>query len=314
LCFALVACGGSGGSDAPADEVARIQAATTTAQSSTNACAAVQPFYWEIGNASGALASGSVNQAGNPVTYTATTTMPIASASKWLYGGYVAQRRAGVLTAEDIKYLNFRSGYTHFDSCNPADTVASCVARGTNGVYDPATDNRFNYGGGHMEKHASLMGLDAMNNATLAAEIRSQLGTDIALTYTQPQLAGGVNTSASEYARYLRKLLAGQLQMGHLLGSSPVCTNPLTCTTADATPIPLTESWHYSVGHWVEDDPAVGDGAFSSAGAFGFYPWIDAGHTYYGVLARNQFMPGEGRESVFCGRLIRKAWATGTAQ
>ena len=30
----------------------------------------------------------------------------------------------------------------------------------------------------------------------------------------------------------------------------------------------------------------AGDGAFSSPGLFGFYPWIDAGKTYYGVLAR----------------------------
>ena len=63
--------------------------------------------------------------------------------------------------------------------------------------------------------------------------------------------------------------------------------------TAANTPVPSTESWHYSIGHWVEDDPAVGDGAFSSAGAFGFYPWIDASKTYYGVLAREAIELGE---------------------
>jgi len=31
----------------------------------------------------------------------------------------------------------------------------------------------------------------------------------------------------------------------------------------------------------------VGDGAFSSPGAFGFYPWIDRTKTNYGVLARS---------------------------
>jgi hypothetical protein len=74
----------------------------------------------------------------------------------------------------------------------------------------------------------------------------------------------------------------------------------------------LDESWHYSIGHWVEDDPKVGDGAFSSPGAFGFYPWIDASKTYYGVVARAE-APGA-LESVYCGRLIRKAWVTGGAQ
>ena len=118
--------------------------------------------------------------------------------------------------------------------------------------------------------------------------------------------------SSSSYALFLRKMLAGQLLMGSMLGAHPVCTNRLTCTAAVIAPIPLEESWHYSIGHWVEDDPAVGDGAFSSPGAFGFYPWIDASKTYYGVLARLAL--GSALESVYCGRMIRKAWVTGVAQ
>ena len=85
-----------------------------------------------------------------------------------------------------------------------------------------------------------------------------------------------------------------------------------TCPTAVFTPSPRGEQWHYSVGHWVEDDPTVGDGAFSSPGAFGFYPWIDAGKTWYGVLATLNV--GGAIDSVRCGRLIRKAWLTGTTQ
>lgn len=79
-------------------------------------------------------------------------------------------------------------------------------------------------------------------------------------------------------------------------------------------PIPPGESWHYSIGHWVEDDPVVGDGAFSSPGAFGFYPWIDATKSYYGILARNVSGAGSVGDSVDCGRLIRKAWTTQTPQ
>ena len=48
----------------------------------------------------------------------------------------------------------------------------------------------------------------------------------------------------------------------------------------------LTVQWHYSISHWIEDDPATGDGAFSSPGAFGFYPWIEANKQYYGVISR----------------------------
>jgi hypothetical protein len=111
----------------------------------------------------------------------------------------------------------------------------------------------------------------------------------------------------------LRKLLDGRLRMGAFLGTQAVCTNPLTCSSAVSTPVPPSESWSYSLGHWVESDPAVGDGAFSSAGAFGFYPWIDAGRTFYGLVAR-EASAGSGAASVDCGRLIREAWNTGVAQ
>lgn len=77
--------------------------------------------------------------------------------------------------------------------------------------------------------------------------------------------------------------------------------------------MPSSESWHYSIGHWVEDDPVVGDGAFSSAGSFGFYPWIDADKTTYGVLARSE-SAGNGIDSVDCGRLVRRAWITAVAR
>ena len=155
-----------------------------------------------------------------------------------------------------------------------------------------------------------------------SAEIRSRIGIDIALIYTQPQLAGGIFTTASDYALFLRRLLGRQLTLGAMLGTHAVCTNPATCIQALNTPVPTTESWNYSLGHWVETDAMVGDGAFSSAGAFGFYPWIDASKTWYGIVARKQVAPGqdpdqslgEGYRSTQCGRLIRKAWVTATVQ
>ena len=317
---ALSGCGG-GGSDstpAPAPTLAqRTQAAQSTANSSSNACHSIQPFYWEIGDATAALASGSTDSAGGNPTYTATTAVSVASASKWIYAAYVAEKRAGQLSESDIKALHFQSGYVSFDafgSCNFTDTVDACLNRGSNGDYTAASDGKFNYDGGHMQKLASLDGLGAMGSIALSAEIRRLLGTDIALSYSQPQLAGGVVTTAADYARFLRKVLAGSLHMRALLGSHAVCTNPATCSQAVYTPTPSTENWTYSIGHWVDADPAVGDGSFSSTGAFGFHPWIDAGKTSYGVLARRTTVPGTGFESAVCGRLLRKAWATGSAQ
>lgn len=330
LPLVLGACGGDSDGTQPVPPAQltleqRTAAATQTADSATNACAPIRPFYWEAGDLNASLASGSVPAVGDPTVYTADTLMAIASASKWIYGAYVAQLRAGALTDDDIRFLNFRSGYASFSRCLPTQTVNECVAYQQNGVYHPGADGLFAYGGGHMQKHASLIGLGLLDNAALAAEIRAKLGTDIAIGYAQPQLAGGIYTTARDYGLFLRRLLGGELMLGSMLGTHAVCTNPATCPQALNTPVPASESWDYALGYWVEADPAVGDGAFSSAGAFGFYPWIDASRSWYGIVARRQVPPGqdpqdpgeslgEGYRSVQCGRLIRKAWVTGTAQ
>ena len=233
--------------------------------------------------------------------------MSIASASKLVYGAYVAEQRGGVLTDSDIRFLNFASGYTAFTSCQPGDTVATCEAAGTNGTYVSATDGKFWYGGGHMERHAFENGLAAADDVALAGAVNTTLGT--AFAYSQPQPAGGIYTNAGTYGAFLQRVVGGQLKIGALLGAHPVCTNPHTCTDALYTPLP-TESDHYSIGHWVEDDPAAGDGAFSSPGAFGFYPWVDSGRTWWGIVARmaRDSDEQEGVASMKCGRRIRAAW------
>lgn len=299
------------------NEAARAKAVADTAQNNSGPCAAIQPFYWEIGDQNAAKASGSVNKVGDATSYDANTLMAIASASKWIYGAYVAEKRGGALTESDIKFLHFRSGYVSFDafgSCSFGDTVDGCLNNGRNGAYTARSDGKFNYDGGHMQKHGSLDGLGGLGSVALAAEVRRVLGQDINLSYSQPQLAGGVVTTAADYARLLRKFLGRQLRMGELLGASAVCTNPTSCADAVSTPTPLSENWLYSLGHWVDADPVVGDGSFSSTGAFGFHPWITADKTHYGVIARRTSIPGTGFESAVCGRLLRKAWETAKVQ
>ncbi|MFY9512262.1 MAG: hypothetical protein WAQ05_14930, partial [Rubrivivax sp.] len=284
------------------------------AESADNACGAIRPFYWEVGDRDARLASGSVNAAGSSRAVTGDQVLAIASASKWVYGAYVAQVRGGVLSAEDQRFLSLRAGYVSLAGCDVTQTVDGCLASKANGAYTAASDGKFDYNGGHLQKHASLMmGLGALNSQALTAAVQAQIGTDVALQYTRAQPAGGLNMSADAYARMLRKMLGGELLIGQLLGSGAVCTNPISCGYGQAlyTPTPAGESWHYTAGHWVEDDPLVGDGAFSSGGAFGFYPWIDATKTSYGIVARSA--SNGGTPSALCGRLIRKAWASGVA-
>ena len=310
----LTGCGGTDPTSDPSAEhfaASRAEAAKATAESATNQCSDIHPFYWEVGDKDAPLLSGSVGGA----TYTADTVVPIASASKWLYASYVVEKQAGGLSPTDVKFLTFNSGYTNFNGCLADQTIGECLnSNGNQTIYNASADGRFFYHNGHMQQHASLTGLGAANANTLASAIMSELGTDLGLSYSTPQPAVGGVTSARGYARFLRRLLGDQFHMSTRLGTHAVCTNPATCPTASFTILPSpAPSWHYSLGHWVENEPSTGDGAFSSIGSGGFYPWIDATHTYYGIVVRNT-SSNTWFESAKCGRLIRKAWATGVAQ
>ncbi|MBU1237995.1 MAG: hypothetical protein KJ634_13870 [Gammaproteobacteria bacterium] len=309
----MAACGGGGGGDTPPgtgqpDQATRIAAAEQTATTNAN-CTAVSPFYYELGDKNGAIVSGSVGTG-----YSATTQMNIASASKWLFGAYVAEVRNGVLSQDDTRATHMLSGYASMGSgCLPNATVESCFQMLGNDTYTAAKLDRYNYDSGHFQRWGVDNGMAAMDGDGVASAYRTTLGVET--SFNGPLLAGGAITSASNYAVFLRKILNNQLEIAGLLGDQPVCTQPgLSCPTADRSPI-TAEAWSYSVGHWVETDPVVGDGAFSSAGAFGFYPWVDSTKTWYGILAREDMSGNnQGYASAQCGRLIRKAYMTGTAQ
>ena len=312
-------------------------AAATATATDNDMCTAITPFYWEIGDKTGALASGTFgnDSSGNPIT--GATRFSVASASKWLYGAYIVQVRgsATALTAQDINFMHFTSGYTNMgdvvdtSECptptdGSPDTVNACLAllNPANGLpysyQNPQTEGTFDYDSGHLENHASLYGgLGNVPVAQLGPMVADELASNISFLYTEPLMAGGVYTSSDDYAIVLRNILSGTLFMRDALGTSPVCTKP-SAPGCNATFSPIPEAWHYSIAHWVEDDPSTnGDGAFSSPGAFGFYPWIEAGKNYYGIISR-QAASGNGEQegyaSAQCGRLIRHAWDTGTEQ
>ncbi len=299
----------------------RTAAAEQTAQAAAS-CKPAQPFYWEIGDGHGALAGGQVGTNGP----TRDTQMHIASASKLVYSAYVAEKRSGALTGEDIQFLTFESGYTRFRFCRPGQTEGACLESFLNGLGRPnaSTAGRFDYNGGHMQKHAAMMGMANMGRDSMADEIHNglpQLGASWKFSYIQAQPAGGGESSVADYAHFLSAIVNGQLQIAKLLGTHKVCTNPQVCPSeAIKTPIPQSEAWHYSIGHWVEDDPKVGDGSYSSPGAFGFYPWISADKQYYGIVGRESHhmsLEEEDRpyvESVDCGRDIRAAWMSGQSK
>ena len=298
----------------PADQD-RINAATQTANTNPACSSSAMPegFYWEIGDTNGSRASGSVSGTDTP---TASQVIAIASSSKWIYSTYVLQK-VGSVRASDVPFLQFTSGYvfpplkaTKEAFCGLTETVGECAA---DVVQSSSAIGNFFYSAGHFQYHAAnVMRLGSLGAPALTTEISSQVGA-FGFTYLQTNLAGGLNASASGYASFLRRMLRGEYVMSSHLGSNKVCGSAACAAGLVLSPAPPNEAWNYSMGHWVEDDPVVGDHAFSSAGALGFYPWIDSTKTWYGVLARRAANPGgnQGVVSLNCGRLIRQAWVTG---
>lgn len=342
----------------------RKQAAEATASSGTNACSPLRPFYWEIGNRYMALDSGKVAALSDNGDYTGPqpdVALPIASASKWLYASYVVKTKGSALSQQDVAFLTFRSGYTQFTRCAKLATVGGCIAAQDGLPQDGSTEpdpgwggsalvGSFDYSGAHMQKHASLNPvLRDLRNGALADEmnrvLKRPLGPDLGISYLQPQLAGGVSIAPAGYAEFLRQVLSSRLMPDYTLAWPNTCTNPNLPFVASATCLkqPTYSPFatgaleladvHYGLGHWIEDDvPGQAYIPYSSAGAFGFYPWVLADaktgeRTFYGIVvpklpslasmldrAEGEPVQRPAQKSVACGRLIRQAWLTGVVQ
>lgn len=262
---------------------------------------ATTPFYWEVGDATGPLGWGSVRTP----TLDVNSTVSFASASKWMFGAY-ALEKLGSVTAAQRKLLNMSSGYMMMTSrCLQTETVDQCAVRTNANTYNATWDGTFFYESGHFQHFADTdLGLGGKPNGGLSLEYQNVLGlTDV--HFSQPLLAGGMFGTPLLYRSLLLKLLNNQLVLSPLLGQDKI---PASGALGVAhSPAPSNERWYYSYGHWVEFD-----GTCSSGGAWGFYPWISADKTLYGMVVHNDD-PGTSQDdvdlvSVYTGRLIRNAW------
>lgn len=263
-------------------------------------CVAIRPFYWEIGDQLSALVSGS-SGIGAP---SAKTSLEIASSSKWIFSAYVAEKRNGIFTISDQKYLRALSGYDQFTSCLGSETVAGCFTSGPNDEVTFTSRGKFSYGGGHMQKLAVDMKLGELTKGALGLEVNGTLGTKG--SYFTPQPAGGMEMTPQDYGFFLRKLLANKFKLSNLLGKNTVCANPGICPQLVVSS-PAPAGWEYSYGHWVEAQ----EGALSCPGRFGFYPWIDKTKSYYGIVGRKSLSEDAYQASVECGQKIRRAFMSG---
>ena len=302
----------------------QIAAAEATAAGAS--CKAASSFYWEVGDKSGVGASGVQGL----LAKKGSTAVSIDSGSKLLFAAYVVQYRRGAenLSPAEIAYLRMQQGYTK-NQCVGGGDVLGCFKEFSNNVQSSTNVGKFYYSGGQLQALAAI-GLDqVLSNATdaaLADTVSSTLGLPAnTLSFSTPTVAGGAIIAPSAYGAWLRQILSGSLSISRALGLDAICTStasnaagvPACPAAAYAPPIPGGQVWQYSFGHWVEKDPdsAAGDGAFSSPGESGFYPWIDSTRSYYGIVSRSGTVSRTAYESaVLCGQAIRKAFISGVGQ
>jgi hypothetical protein len=310
LLFALALT--SGVSDAAVDAKTK---AVTDAIAASSSCKALGDFYWEMGDASGALTTGQVG-----TTYKSSTVVNLASASKWPFATYFVQK-FGAPTNAQVQALTMRAGYDNMNDvlCAVTLTVRGCFNAPTqilpigNNMRDSNAVDKFDYNSGNFQKVAVDAGLGGMSSYGLASDMRKVLGvsTSSELTYAYPGIASGLHMSANSYTAMLRKIMTNQLAMGSMLELGRTCTLQGVCPTAMHSPI--VHDWDYGLGHWIEYESAGNDQAYSSIGYNGFYPWITTDLQYYGVLSlENSFNIAP--QAVLCGRELRKAWLAAPVQ
>jgi hypothetical protein len=282
-------------------------------------CTPLGNFYWEIGSGTGPIYGFSRGS-----TVSATTVIPIASASKWLYAGaYVQSKGYANLSSDEKKRLNFTSGYIDelTTLCGDAGTtVSACYGPSYKDVtYRPLQNGRFFYNGGHLQKLA-LDDIGARKGTGLASVmdwVNAKLGTTLPESDSDVAVAGGFSGSAAHYRFFLTQLINNQYELSSKLTVDAV---PAWNGGLNVSYTPWTGGQaHYGLGHWIEGETVNGTWSLtghSSPGAYGFYPWVNAAKTRYMVLARNRQLAAneEGEKSRVCAQTIRKAYELGVPQ
>lgn len=284
-------------------------------------CNSMGDFYWEIGSPTGAIASGSI---GN--TYSAGKELELASASKWLFGAYVFEKQKGQVSVDEKQYLNMMSGYVNMQNflCMIAKvhTVSDCFhaqpllpglfkKKPGNDTQSPEDVGKYFYNGGHAQALAvqPQVGLGNMTNEALGREMQSMLKLSQPIHYTFPQLAGGGSAAPAAYIEFLKNLMTDKYYLSSVIQhDGGVCANTKYCNppTVVKSPGPGDTNWWYGNHYWIEKDPQGKVEAYSSAGLYGFYPWMTADKKYYGIIARKGPIINAAAQSVSCGRAIRE--------
>ena len=251
-------------------------------------------------------------------------TVAVASASKWVSGtvllSLVGKNQISLddttgnilnwtknSTVNLKQLLSFTSGLDNENICLYAAifTFEECVA--LIGASDPLglPATRYDYGGTHLEVAGRMAEVVTGKSwkTILNEELLIPLGLDLSINYyaqplnangTQnPMIAGGMRISMNQYAKILQLIYHKGLwkngdQEAQLIPADlfdEQAKMPYPNVIIGNVPPSAPDGVRYGLSAWLEcATPAQGCEKMSSAGAFGFTPWIDRETGYYAIL------------------------------
>jgi CubicO group peptidase (beta-lactamase class C family) len=217
----------------------------------------------------------------------------------------------GVVTVDQLG--GFVSGLRPNPLCsyNPNTTLAACVDTISGLAVDAAPGEVFAYGSSHL--HVAGRMAEVATGQSWAALAVSELFTPLGLDSPElayyaapkratgadnPLIAGGLRATTDEYAEILALLFhRGRRGGEQLIGGSLMerfVENPYSDAAIDESPYADQGiDVRYGFGSWLEcpGAPATCD-RVSSAGAFGFTPWVDYAAGYYAILSMESTAAG----------------------
>jgi CubicO group peptidase (beta-lactamase class C family) len=275
----------------------------------------------------------------------AQTRHPIASASKWLTAAAImrlVERGELALDARASDHLvwwstdaddprsrvtlrtllaftsGFEGGAVAVRCVNDADTTLQECARALHDEWHRHEPGEvYFYGPAHLHVAAAMAeaATERAWSEIFADEVVAPLGMDPSTRYTisseaNPRVAGGIEASGADYARFLTELMAGRYladaraeMLSDQSKGARIAQSPITASG---------QEWRYALGAWKECQRASYGGAcpqeqvYSSPGLYGFYPWLDARRGYWAVWStKKSIWSNPSKRSVQLGQKVR---------
>lgn len=267
-----------------------------------------------------------------------TTRIGIASASKWISGAVIlrlAEKNLFKLDDSIGAYLPLFTqngkGHITIRQCfsmtsglyggrnfeiNPLMTLQRSVdSIATNTPMAFPAGTRFAYGGSGMQAVGRIA--EIVTGKSWAQVAREEILDPCGMTHTayddfglNPAIAGGIQTSAQEYLRFLTMVMGNGLYHGKRVLSPASIGEMFKDQTNDApvhySPFPAELSGYpdgkppqYAIGCWtMATNPQTGlEDEIASPGYYGSFPWADRCRNLYGIVLVHN--PQEGRRAHF---------------